>query len=89
MAKSGEGERFDPKKHRLLCNLCQKEMDIYEYDRHYDKCLAITTLLPLMREEGQRINYKDLDEYDMSSLDKLLEKYIPGINEPKGIYTQK
>lgn len=83
MAKSGEGERFDPIKHRFLCNLCQKEMNIYEYEKHYDKCLAIKTLLPILREEGQKINYKDLDEYDMSSLDKLLEKYLPPI--PKNV----
>lgn len=83
MARSGEGEVFDPKKHRLLCNLCGREMDIYEYDRHYDKCLEITTLLPLMREEGQRINYKDLDEYEVSSLDKLLKKYIPDLYKEK------
>ena len=79
MARSGEGEVFDPKKHRLLCNLCGREMDIYEYDRHYDKCLAITTLLPILRDEGTKVNYIDLDEYEMSSLDKLLEKHIPNL----------
>ena len=79
MAKSGEGERFDPKKHFLLCNLCGKKMDIFQYEKHYDKCLAITTLLPILRDEGAKINYKDLDEYEMSSLDKLLEKYIPNL----------
>ena len=79
MAKSGEGEVFDPKKHKLYCNLCGRLMDIYEYDRHYDKCLAITTLLPILRDEGTKINYKDLDEYEMSSLDKLLEKHIPNL----------
>lgn len=79
MAKSGEGEVFDPKKYKLYCNLCGRLMDIHEYDRHYDKCLAITTLLPILRDEGTKINYKDLDEYEMSSLDKLLEKHIPNL----------
>ena len=83
MARSGEGEVFDPKKHRLLCNLCGREMDIYEYERHYDKCLEIMTLLPLMREEGIKVNYKDLDEYEVSSLDKLLLKYIPDLYKEK------
>lgn len=79
MAKKEE-ITFDPLKDKIMCNLCQRPMLLSEYDRHYDKCLAITTLLPILRDNGQMINYKDLDEYDMSSLDKLLEKYIPGIN---------
>ena len=83
MSKDSEESVFNPDRDLIRCNLCQREMLIAEYDRHYDKCLAITTLLPILREEGQKINYKELDEYDMITLDKLLDKYLPPIPEFK------
>lgn len=74
---------FNPDKDLIRCNLCQREMLDKDYVRHYDKCLAITTLLPILRDEGQMINYKELDEYEMISLDKLLDKYLPPIPKIK------
>jgi len=83
VTKDKEIRIFKPDKDLIRCNLCQREMLIAEYDRHYDKCLAITTLIPILRDKGQKINYKDLDEYSFESLDKLLEKYLPPIPQIK------
>lgn len=62
----------------IRCNLCGKEMYLSTYDNeHYSKCLLIHTLIPVLTERGEKVNYDILDEYDYNTLDKIYMKYVP------------
>lgn len=55
------------------CNLCKRFMTLPEYERHYNKCLLITTLQRVFyREYDRYVAYADLDIYDYETL---LEKF--------------
>ncbi len=72
-----EKERMG-KDYIIYCNLCGKEMYLSTYDNeHYDKCLMIKTLIPILKEKGNEVTYDDLDEYDAQTLEKLIYKYLP------------
>ena len=62
----------------IRCNLCGKEMYLSHYDKeHYERCLMIKTLLPILTKRGEEVSYEILDEYDTSTLNKVLLKYMP------------
>lgn len=62
----------------ILCNICGREMSLTEYDtKHYDRCLMIKTLVQILRERGEDVDYEELDTYDTSTLNRVLEKYLP------------
>ena len=74
---SGEIKVFDPELYKVRCNLCNREMYISTYESHYDKCLMITTLLPILKNKGEIVDYNSLDKYDKNTLEKVVYKYIP------------
>lgn len=62
----------------IYCDLCGKAMSFNNYkNNHRDKCLLITTLIPILKKRGQDVTYKQLNEYDYTTLDKIFEKYVP------------
>ena len=62
----------------IRCNLCGREMFLKEYDTtHYDRCLTIKTLIPILRDRGENVDYETLEEYDTNTLNKVLLKYLP------------
>lgn len=64
----------------IRCNLCGREMYLSDYDKkHYDKCLLIKTLLPILKDRGEDVTYEILEEYDYSTLDKIWNKYSPSL----------
>ena len=72
-----EKERMG-KDYLIRCNLCNKEMYLSDYDKfHYDKCLMIYTLIPILRKNGEEVDYDILDAYDLRTLEKVLYKYLP------------
>lgn len=77
---------FNPLKYKVRCNLCDKEMYIYEYNSHYDKCLMIKTLIPILKEKGEDVNYDILNNYDSITLEKVLYKYLPIKKDLKKIF---
>lgn len=70
----------------IRCNLCGREMYLSEYDRsHYDKCLSIYTLIPILASKGEQVTYEMLEIYDKVTIDKLIYKYLPIKKEIKKI----
>ena len=64
----------------IRCNLCNREMYLSEYDNnHYEKCLLIKSLIPILREKGEDVTYEILDDYDYKTLDKIWDKYNPPV----------
>ena len=62
----------------IRCNLCDREMYLSEYDsNHYEKCLTIKTLIPILKEKGEDVDYETLESYDNTTLEKVLLKYMP------------
>ena len=72
-----EKERYK-EDYLIRCNLCGRVMYLTEYDNvHYEKCLMIKTLIPILRKRGEDVDYDILDEYDTATLNKVLLKYLP------------
>lgn len=63
----------------VRCNLCGRELYLAEYDKHYEKCLLIKALIPILKSKGEDVSYEILDEHDFTVLDKVWDKY----NQPK------
>ena len=61
----------------VRCNLCNKQMTLKNYDLHYDRCLMITTLIPILTERGESVDYETLSAYDSNVLEKIIYKYLP------------
>lgn len=62
----------------IYCDLCGKAMSFNNYkNNHRDKCLLIQSLIPILKKQGQEVTYKQLDEYDYGTLDKIFLKYVP------------
>lgn len=61
----------------IRCNLCGREMYYSEYDKHYEKCLLIKALIPLLKKRGENVDYETLNDYDFKTLDKVWDKYNP------------
>lgn len=62
----------------IRCNLCGREMYLSDYDKdHYEKCLTIKTLIPLLKAKGEDVDYDTLESYDKSTLNRVLLKYLP------------
>ena len=60
----------------VRCNLCGREMFLKELEEtHYEKCLCIKALIPILRARGDDVSYEILDEYDFHTLDRLWDKY--------------
>lgn len=74
---SKEVKVFDSNIYKVRCNLCNREMYMNTYDSHYDKCLMIMTLLPILKNKGEDVDYNSLDKYDRNTLEKVLYKYLP------------
>lgn len=62
---------------RVACQLCGRWMPLNEYDEHYGKCLDISYLVMVAKQNGQDITREDLEEYPQSTIDRLLKKYQP------------
>lgn len=62
---------------RVACQLCGRWMPLNEYDEHYGKCLDISYLVMVAKQNGQDITREDLEEYPQSTIDRLLKKYEP------------
>lgn len=76
--KTSEEKERAQNDYLVRCNLCGREMYLEEYDTtHYDRCLTIKTLIPILKERGEDVTYEILDEYDTATLDKVLMKYLP------------
>ena len=74
-------EEIDIYKDEIYCNLCGKPMTIYQYERHYDKCLLLGYLVSMGKRNGENYTRKDLEEFEYSSLIKLYYKYNPDEKE--------
>lgn len=74
---SKEVKVFDPDNYKVRCNLCNREMYMNTYDSHYDKCLMIMTLIPILKNKGEDVDYNSLSKYDNKTLEKVLYKYLP------------
>ena len=62
----------------VRCNLCGEEMYLSDYEnKHYDKCLTIYTLIPILSKRGENVSYEILDQYSEQTLDRILFKYLP------------
>lgn len=72
-----EIEYVDIYKDKVNCNLCGRLMTVYEYDRHYDKCLDIEYLVSIAKQKREAYSRKDLENCRLAVIDKLLEKYPP------------
>lgn len=72
-----EIEYVDIYKDKVNCNLCGRLMTIYEYDRHYDKCLDIEYLVSVAKQKGEEFTREDLENCTPTIIDKLLKKYPP------------
>lgn len=60
----------------IRCNLCGREMLLSEYDsKHFDRCSSINYLLRIMREQGIKVEYRDLETLDEIKFQKVYEKY--------------
>lgn len=70
-------EEIDIYRDKVNCNLCGKLMTIYEWERHYDKCLMLGYLVSVAKSKGLDFTREDLEEYGMDSLNKLYDKYPP------------
>lgn len=62
---------------KIDCQLCHRFMTLEEYNNHYDKCLLIKTLIPILQKNGETVDYDSLNEYDYQTLDKVYDKYVP------------
>ena len=85
MSKEKEIKVFDYERDKIQCNLCHKFMTMEKYERHYDKCLLIKALIPILKSKGEDVSYETLNEYDYKTLDKVWDKYNP----PKQIGSDK
>ena len=72
-----EIEYVDIYKDKVNCNLCGRLMTVYEYDRHYDKCLDIEYLVSIAKQKKEDYIRKDLENCRPAVIEKLLEKYPP------------
>ena len=73
----------------IRCNLCGKEMYLSDYDNfHYERCLMIKALVPILKEKDKDINYEMLSKYDTKTLDGLIYKYLP-MNKEIGKFYDK
>jgi hypothetical protein len=70
-------EEIDIYKDKVNCNLCGKLMTVYEWERHYDKCLLLEYLVTMGKQSGENYTREDLEVYEYSSLIKLYYKYNP------------
>ena len=62
----------------IRCNLCGREMYLEDYDKsHYDRCLMIKTLIPILTAKGEQVDYDTLDEYSTETLNRVLLKHLP------------
>ena len=77
MSKQKEVRLVDREKDIVRCNLCNKEMTLKNYDLHYDRCLMISTLIPILKERGENVDYETLSAYDSQVLEKIIYKYLP------------
>lgn len=77
--KTAEEKEKYKGEHIIYCNLCGKEMYYSQYDEHYGKCLLIKALIPILKRNGEDVDYDILNEYDFATLDKVWDKYNPPI----------
>ena len=71
----------------IYCNLCGREMYLSDYNNeHYEKCLTIKTLLPILQERGEDVDYETLESYDQKTLDRVLLKYVPMKKDLKSLF---
>ena len=77
MSKQVEVRLVDRERDIVRCNLCNKEMNLINYDKHYDRCLMISTLIPILRERGENVDYEILSGYDSNVLERIILKYLP------------
>lgn len=72
----------------IRCNLCGNEMRLSEYEKsHYNKCLVITALLPVLKAKGDNVSYEILNAYDISTLEKVFDKYHKSTKDLKTALT--
>lgn len=70
-----EKEKFS-NDYLIRCNLCGQEMYFSEYDNnHYGKCLLIKALIKVLKEKN--VAYEELEQYPLSTLEKIWDKYVP------------
>ena len=72
-----EEKAVDRNDYLVDCRLCQKTIPLSQYNNHYDKCLLIKTLIPILQKNGETVDYDSLNEYDYQTLDKVYDKYVP------------
>ena len=75
-----EKERMRNVEYTIQCNLCKRYMTPLEYEEHYDKCLAIQTLLMIYKDKGDNITREMLEQYNLNRLESLLDNHLPKIN---------
>lgn len=62
----------------IRCNLCGQEMYLSTYDNeHYEKCLLIKSLIPILEKKGEKVTYETLEQYPTQTLERIWDKYVP------------
>lgn len=80
MSKKEEPRLVDRYKDIVECNLCRKWMTLDQYDNHYDKCLDLTYLIRIAKQQGKEIPREDLENAKPELIERLMNKYKPKEN---------
>lgn len=59
------------------CNMCHRWMPYGEYEEHYERCLLIKSLLVVLNDGSQKVTEDDLEKYDIQTLSRVWDKYVP------------
>ena len=71
-----EKEKSKISNYTIKCNLCNKDMNLDGYDRHYDKCLSTKYLIDrIYKVKKQVADYDQIYNLDEKTFEKLYEKY--------------
>jgi hypothetical protein len=76
LKKSEDKTKYDSE-YKVACSICGEWLPISKYDKHYERCFTIQTLIVLLKEKGTVTTYEELNQYDDSTLNRLIDKYLP------------
>lgn len=72
-----EKMRIKNSDYTVECNMCHRWMSYGGYEEHYERCLLIKSLLVVLNDAGQHVTEDDLEKYDIQTLSKVWDKYVP------------
>ena len=70
---------------KVCCQLCERWMNINEYENHYGRCLDIDYLSRQSERRGKPTTRNELSKLTQTQIQTLIEKYPPSQNKGIGV----